>query len=214
MAKSIEHDSRELKFNESSLLLYYRRNTMYFRRYIEDTKHYEWIEGLFRQYKKMKITSRIFSLQEIENILKNKYLAEEIINDHTYLGLIDDPMVNVNNIFKMYKISDFNILNSLYIEEEKKMQRALANEDFIIENDNDLSNISIMQGKLIRIALESEDGKTLSGYTQQGECKKIAAELFVLGATVNKEDIDIKNEWFQEYLEALVLSGYLSEDAD
>ena len=112
----------------------------------------------------------------------------------------------------MYKISDSNILNDLYTDEEKQTQRVLTSEEFIVETENDLLSMNILQGKLLRIALESEDNNTLSGYTQQGECKKIAAELFVLGTTVTKEDINVKDEWFQEYLEALVLAGYISDN--
>lgn len=111
----------------------------------------------------------------------------------------------------MYEISDSNILNSLYNEEERKTQKALANEEFLVETENDLLNINMMQGKLLRIALESEDNNTLSGYTQQGECKKMGAELFVIGSKVTEEDIDVNDVWFQEYLEALVLAGYISD---
>ena len=184
---------------------------MYFRRYVEDDKQLERVNGLFEKFKEFNTTSKAFSMQEIEGIFKNKYLAEEIVNDNTYLGLIDDPMVDVSKIAKMYKISDSNILNDLYTDEEKQTQRVLTSEEFIVETENDLLSMNILQGKLLRIALESEDNNTLSGYTQQGECKKIAAELFVLGTTVTKEDINVKDEWFQEYLEALVLAGYISD---
>ncbi|WP_042479073.1 hypothetical protein [Bacillus ndiopicus] len=182
---------------------------MYFRRYDENDKYLERIKELFEKYKKLSITYKAFTLQEIEEVFKNKYLAKEIVNDHTYFGLIDDLMVDVSNIVKMYEISDSNILNSLYSDEERQTQKALASEDFIVETENDLLSINIMQGKLIRIALESKDNNTLLGYTQQGECKKIAAELFVAGSTITKEDINLEDEWFQEYLEALVLAGYI-----
>jgi len=186
-----------------------RRNIMYFKRYDEDDKQLERINKLFEKFKELNMTSKVFTMQEIEGIFKNKYLAEEIVNDNTYLGLIDDPMVDVSSIVKMYKISDSTILNDLYTDEERQTQRALASEEFIVETEHDLLSMNILQGKLLRIVLESEDNNTLSGYTQQGECKKIAAELFVLGTTVTKEDINVKDEWFQEYLEALVLAGYI-----
>lgn len=184
---------------------------MYFRRYDEDDKHLERVKKLFKKYEELNIASKVFTLRDIKEILENKYLAKEIVNDHTYLGLIDDPMVDVSNIVKMYEISDSNILNSLYNEEERKTQKALANEEFLVETENDLLNINMMQGKLLRIALESEDNNTLSGYTQQGECKKMGAELFVIGSKVTEEDIDVNDVWFQEYLEALVLAGYISD---
>lgn len=159
----------------------------------------------------MNIASKVLRLREIEGVLENKYLAKEIVNDPTYLGLIDDPMVDESKIVKMYEITDSNILNGLYTEEERQTQKVLASEEFLVETENDLLNLYIMQGKLLRIALESEDNNTLSGYTQQGECKKITAELFVLRTTLTKEDINVNDEWFQEYLEALVLAGYIPD---
>ena len=188
-----------------------RRNTMYFRRYDEDDKHLKRVNKLFKGFGDFNKTSKVFTLREIEKVLEDKYLAKEIVNDSTYLGLIDDPNVDESKIVKMYEITDSNILNGLYTEEERQTQRVLASEEFLVETENDLLNINIMQGKLLRIALESEDNNTLSGYTQQGECKKIAAELFVFGTKLTKEDINIKDEWFQEYLEALVLAGFISD---
>lgn len=184
---------------------------MYFRRYDEDDKQLERVSGLFKKFKELDMISKVFTIQEVEELFKKKYLAEEIVNDNTFLGLTDDPMVDVSRIVKMFKISDSNILNVLYTDEERQAQRTLTSEEFIVETENDLLSMNILQGKLLRIALESEDNKTLSGYTQQGECKKIAAELFVLGTTITQEDINIKDEWFQEYLEALVLAGYIPD---
>lgn len=184
---------------------------MYFRRYDEEDKHLERVNKLFEKYKELNMTSKVFTLREIDGVLKNKYLAKEIVNDPTYLGLIDDPMVDESKIVKMYEISDSNILNGLYTEEERQTQRILANEEFLVETENDLLNINMMQGKLFRIALLSEDNNTVSGVTEQGECKKIAAEMYVLASTLNKEDINVKDVWFQEYLEALVLAGYISD---
>lgn len=183
---------------------------MYFRQYDEANKNLERANKLLKKYEELNIINKVFTLREIEEIFENKYLAKEVVNDHTYLGLIDDPMVNVSNIVKMYAITEPNILEGLYTEEERQTQKILASEEFIVETESELLSVKIMEGKLLRIALESKDGNILSGYTQQGECKKIAAELFVVGSTVTKEDIDVKDEWFQEYLETLVLSGYMS----
>lgn len=184
---------------------------MYFRLYEETEKNLERAKKLLKKFEELNIINKEFTLHEIERIFEHKYLAKEIVNDSTYLGLIDDPMVNVSNIVKMYSISEPNILEGLFNEEERQTQKILADEEFIAETENDLLSVKIMEGKLIRIALESTDGNILSGSTQQGECKKIAAELFVVGTKVTKEDIDVKDEWFQEYLEALVLSGYISD---
>ncbi|WP_339173191.1 hypothetical protein MKY51_14140 [Solibacillus sp. FSL R5-0691] len=184
---------------------------MYFRRYEEAEKNLERAKKLLKRFEVLSLINKEFTLNEIEGIFERKYLAKEIENDPTYMGLMNDPMVNVNNIVKMYSISEPNILEGLYTEEERQTQNVLANEEFIAETESELLSVKIMEGKLIRIALESTDGHNLSGFTQQGECKKIAAELFVVGAKVTEEDIDINDAWFQEYLEALVLSGYLSD---
>lgn len=185
---------------------------MYFRRYDEEDKHLKRVDKLFFKFKELEITSKVFTLHEIDEVLKNKYLAKEIVNDPTYLGLIDDPMVDESKIVKMYEISDPNILNGLYTEEERQTQRILANEDYIVETENDLLHINMLQGKLFRIALLSEDNNTVSGVTEQGECKKIAAEMYILASTLNEDDINVKDLWFQEYLEALALAGYILDE--
>ncbi len=183
---------------------------MYFRRYDDDAKHIERMKNLFEKFKELNMLSKVFRLQDVEEILRKKYLANEIVNDRTYLGLIDDPMVDVRNIFKLYEISDSNVLNNLYTDYEIESQIEFASHESIILNESDLQSTNINLGKLIRIALETRDNNILSGYTQQGESIKVAAELFVLAAKVSEEDVNLKDEWFQEYLEALVWAGYIS----
>lgn len=182
---------------------------MYFRRYTNIDKHSDRLIKLLKKYKELKKFSTQFTLNEIDNILKKKYLAREIVNDTTYLGLIDDPMVEVLNIVKLYEITNPKILKNLYTLEEVKIQKEFSSEKYEIEDEQELLWSNIQQGKILRIALESIDKNTVSSYTQQGESKRLAAELFVLSSSLVEEEIDLNDEFFQEYLEALFLAGYL-----
>lgn len=173
---------------------------MYYSRYPTESKkeRIKRINKLFDKYKEIKETLYKHSIPEIESILKDKYLAKEIVDD-TYLGLVNDPMVNVNDIVKMYRIDNPVILNNLFTPEEKDEQRE-ANELFGYDRK-----------QCINIVFESVDGKYISGQTLQGESKIISALLFVLDVEITEEDCDIYDEWFQQYLEALVWAGYITD---
>lgn len=173
---------------------------MYYSKYPNENKNerIKRINKLFEKYKEIKGTFYKHSIVEIGNVLKNKYLAKEIVDD-TYFGLINDPMVNVDNIVKMYRIDEPRILDCLFTPEEKDAQC----------ETNELCGGN--EGQHIHIMFESTDGEYISAQTLQGESKVISALLFVLDTEITDEDCDIYDEWFQQYLEALVWAGYIIE---
>lgn len=148
----------------------------------------------------LKKTMHRHTIVEIDHILKNKYLAREII-DHNYLGLGKDPMVNIEDIVKMYRIDNTQILDSLYTIEEKKENeeiRDFDNPNNFIEHCN--------------IILESNDGRYVSAYTMQGMSKKLTALMFVINAYVKEENCNTSNDWFRNYLLALEWAGYIKSE--
>lgn len=157
---------------------------------------------LFDIYKKnFKKPIHNHTINEIDFILKTKYLAKEIKDDN-YLGLIGDEMVNIDNIVKMYRIDNPNILESLYTEQEKIQQK---------EDDN--MYYPDFVERHINIVLESTDGKYVSGYTTQNAPIRISSLLFILiGTELKDEDCNIDDLWFQDYLASLELAGYIKDE--
>lgn len=171
----------------------------YFRRIEDDEKHMERMKMLFEKFKELNLISKEFTIQEIDEILKTKYHAKEIINDGTYMGLNGDPEVCVEDIVKMYKITDPNVLVSLHTDEEiesireliiykvnnlQKFPNSISDEELdkmreVIESEvNALTIMELdsfgvfkIQNNVIKIALESKDNQSLTGCTLQALCK-------------------------------------------
>ena len=136
---------------------------------------------------------------EVGEFLEHKYLATEI-NDDTFLGLDKDDYVNVNDIVKMYRIDNLEIMNKLYTKEEKDFQAEISE----ISAGNQHKNCC-------NIILESKDGVTISGYTIQGMSIKLTSLMYVVTAEIQNDDVlDLSNPWFADYLSALYLAGYLA----
>lgn len=173
----------------------------YFTHHLTSEELKQKVNSLYNIYiKQLKGTMHKHTVDEIGYILKNKYLANEIIDDN-YLGLDKDPMVNVKNIIKIYRIDNPEIMESLYTEEEKKEHEE-------IEKFDNANNFI----KCCNVILESVDGKYVSGYTMQGMSIRLTALMFVIAADVKEENCNINNNWFKDYLLALEWAGYIVED--
>lgn len=162
-------------------------------------------EEMYRKYKNLNIPLQ-YSIEEISNIYLKKYNAVEI-DKKFFIDLKKDPYVNYSKIVKCFVINDKKILDHLFSKEEKEhhlefrkeISQLYPEEDFVIE-----------EGRLLNIILESDDNNTISSFTLQGKSDKIFYELIVFKGIKN-EDIKLDNINFQEYLQALVQSGYIIE---
>lgn len=141
-------------------------------------------DNIVKRYKESKYYKKTFTIDEIDDYLKER-LGAEIVKDDNFFGLINDPMVNASEIIRLYIIKDPVIVNSLYTEEERKEKQEIA----------DAFNESICSE--IRIALESEDGNHIIGYTLQNGCSKVNNILMSFRCCPEE------NENFHRYLKIL-----------
>ena len=165
-----------------------------------DEKLKLFFEDLFSKYQKGEYEK--FPPPTLENLdifLKERYLAKEV-EDETFFGLNKDPMVNVKDIIKMYRINDPKIMEELYTQEEREFQ--LEIEDEAAENQN---------RNRVQIILESKDNVNISGYTMQGMSLRLSSAMHVFLTALNKEDvkdINTQEEYILDYLASLWWAGF------
>lgn len=152
-----------------------------------------------------------YSINEIEQILKQKYRAVEI-DINTFKE--KDPYYNIENVVKCYKIEDKSILDKLYNEEEKKIQKDYSekyNEKDLSKSKTNLSTLmwkDINEGKLINILLEKKGQNALVDFTIQGLCDKLVAEMTILRG-IDPKDCITGNRIFDNYINCLTKLGYI-----
>lgn len=88
-----------------------------------------------------------------------------------------------------------------------QLNQTEQNTDF---NEQDLFNKEIQEGKLIVIFLASADGTYINYFNLLGHSEMMYNKLTVLMG-LEKEECNIENPLFQEYLQALGAIGYLEE---
>lgn len=178
--------------------------------------------NLIHAYHKLKL-SKQFSISYVDGVLKEKYKAVEV--DVKELGPLfkNDQYADVNKFAKAYFLNDPAILNNLFSQKERQTQKQINvmwkqfEEQGVLKPlsrnapnyDMDKRHLDIASGKLIVIALETDDGEHLSGSKQLGECRKISSELIVYEG-IKPEQCREGNEYFEFYLNALVTAGFLS----
>ncbi|HFT2186685.1 MULTISPECIES: hypothetical protein [Bacillus] len=170
------------------------------------------INKLYEKYKMRNIPNK-FSIDEIDTILKSEYRATEIKKNK--IGSIYlDTNIEFKEIVKCYKIEEKAVLMELFSDAEKKnfaemiqLNQSEQNTDF---NEQDLFNKEIQEGKLIVIFLASADGTYINYFNLLGHSEMMYNKLTVLMG-LEKEECNIENPLFQEYLQALAAIGYLEE---
>ncbi|HWO95917.1 MAG TPA: hypothetical protein VNM45_06220 [Bacillus sp. (in: firmicutes)] len=132
------------------------------------------------KYKELGIPLR-YTLEEIDKILKTKYLAVEV-DKKEFADLKEDPYAHYENIRKCYVIQDKKILERLFTDTEKidlyNMIQFLKTSSNDIQNENEKMWKDVQEGGRINIILESEDNKYISDFTLQGMNGKIMTELY------------------------------------
>jgi hypothetical protein len=170
------------------------------------------MQELFEKYKELKIPNR-FTLKEVENIFKKKYLVIEL-DKKEFGDLEGDIHVNYEKISKCYSIQNEEVLNSLYSTKEKIsvfIMLELLKKEKLSTKDNDNYNADmwreIHEGRRINIILESEN-QYLSNFTIQGMSDKLVNELIVFTG-LDSEKCTLENQEFLYYLQALLKAGYI-----
>lgn len=122
----------------------------------------------------------IHSILDICRYLQSEYNAIEITIDE-FINLSNCVCEDIpDNIVKVYKIEDENVIQSLISKNEKEEilitidhleKNILSGSDYDICYSIYMNQIST--GKLIVITLESDDNINLSGFTMQGSGEKL-----------------------------------------
>ena len=178
-------------------------------------------KNLIHAYNKLRLPKQ-FSISYVDEILKEKYKAIAVDVKELESLFKNDQYVDVNKLAKAYFLNDLAILNDLFSSKERQTQKQISvmwkefEEQGVLkpldtnapDYDMDKRNLDIASGKLIVIALETEDGEHLSGSKQLGECRKISSELIVYEG-IKPEQCREGNEYFEFYLNALVTAGFI-----
>lgn len=170
------------------------------------------IKKLYESFRKKNIKTK-YSLAEIDTILKEKYSANQIeIKQFKKL----DPNFNYKQVYKIYSITDPNILSKVFTDEELKMHEEEKSynqsnpEDWSLYSKKEIPIVKMWQdieeGRRINIIIKSIDKRTMHEFSIQGESELLVMELTVL-LGVDEKDLHIENEDFQYFLEALSYTG-------
>lgn len=164
-----------------------------------------------KKYKQLNFPK--FNLNQIDNILKNKYNAEEV-DVQLFPELQNDPYFNSSHVTKCYAIHDPEVLKNLFSEEEKKDHLEFMRLNGVLNKKVDHSVVedrlhAIGQGSLLYIFFQSPDGTYLGSFlSTHGQCEKISHELIVFKG-IDPENCVIGNVDYKLYLFSLVKAGYL-----
>ncbi len=148
------------------------------------------------------------SLFEVEETLQNKFKASE--EDPIYVAdLAKDPYADFEHFYKCYIIADPTILESIFTSEEKEIQASMYKANAIAPDDPfQRAWVDIQQGRMLRIAVMSSDGQTMTSFTQQGLSERLLYTLIMLKG-IDPSYAQLGNPAYEYYLQALHKAGYL-----
>ncbi len=149
-----------------------------------------------------------YSLFEVEETLQNTFKASE--EDPIYVAdLAQDPHAEFEHFYKCYIITDPTILESIFTSEEKEIQTSMYKANAVIPDDPlRRAWIDIQQGRMLRIAVMSSDGQTMTSFTQQGLSERLLYTLVALKG-MEPAHVQLGDSIYEHYLQALHKAGYL-----
>lgn len=170
-------------------------------------------EELYRVFKEKNLPIS-YGSEQVLNYLINTLNAQNLTIKE-FLKL--DPHIKKNGLWKVLVINNPEILNNLFNQYEKKehdlqkkelIETPINLEDYPIEDHASLKMwFNIETGKRLNILLyKSFFSNKITGYTLQGECKKVLMELDVL---MGVDTMDLEDEEFVKYLNLLYELGKL-----
>ncbi|MCL1934895.1 MAG: hypothetical protein FWF57_00725 [Defluviitaleaceae bacterium] len=135
----------------------------------------------------------------IDEYMKKELLAEEFM-DITFNNINKDKYIRTEEIVKMYRVNNSNVLKNLRTWMEK-IHYIPGIEEILRTEQKDY----------LFLFLGSKDGINVSGYTITGLSEKFKAIVNVLLSTPPKPDeiFDLNDEVDTHYLTSLFLAGYL-----
>jgi len=158
-------------------------------------------KALYEAYKKglKKPLPKDNTIPSIDKYMKKELLAKEFM-DRTFEGIHKDEYIRVKEIVKMYRVCNADILDSLYIPQEKIHDVAFKENVMKTARKNHLILI-----------LESKNGITVSGYTIMGYSEKFNAVInsILSRPSIAPEELDLNNEVDMHYLKSLWVAGFL-----
>lgn len=181
-------------------------------------------EGLILDYDYIKLANKLKNLrlppptkEFIEHILMKKFKAVEIplysIHPDDYKN---DEEVDETKIYKLFTITNPEILDKICNEEEKEMfeeERYDHTEVDVPHDEITYNNLIIEHNKGYRksVVLESEDGIHVSNAKVYGLSEYLTTYLVALIGLPEREMIlyDVNNRGFQFYLECLKKHNFI-----
>ncbi len=149
-----------------------------------------------------------YSLADVDEVLNHTFQANE--EDPIYVAdLAHDPYAGFEHFYKCYTITEPTILESLFTLEEKEIQASMYQADNAAPEDKfQRAWVDIQQGRMLRIAIMSSDGQTMTSFTQQGISEQLLYTLVALKG-IDPAQAQPGNPVYAHYLQALQKAGYL-----
>ncbi|MDG4658550.1 hypothetical protein P6P90_16760 [Ectobacillus antri] len=171
------------------------------------------IEELYKKYLKLSIPNK-YLLSDVEDILINEYLAKSL--DKKEMDFLVD-LQEINKYDKCFIIDKDEILNNLFTEQEKREFVSLKelNKQFPLDPDkstkSEVEYTRIQEGEYLVIFLGVDSEDYLKDIKLIGNSEKLFDRLIVLMG-IDKEDCNLENREFHDYLRSLSNLGYLKSD--
>ncbi|ANA79084.1 hypothetical protein PVOR_27540 [Paenibacillus vortex V453] len=150
------------------------------------------IQKLYDKYMTLDIPNP-FNLEQIDQILKDKYFAVETDLEN-FSGLRFDPYENFDEAVKAYSFRDKRGIKELFKLNSEEYDESL-----------------VPNG--INLTVNSKDNMYISGGTEIGGSNLLSIETAIFFG-IDKEEMTLGNERFEDYLVALYLAGYIQFEND
>ncbi len=170
-------------------------------------------EELYKKFKKQKLrtTSKVF----VEKLLMKKFSAIEIplfsIHPEDYKN---DDEIDENKIYKLFTITNPEILNKVINKEEQLMNSndRIDNMSYNISDEEITYNTLIDEhnkGYRLSVVLESNDDLNVSNFKIYGLSEYLNTYLIALIGLNNMEIGNLDDEEFKYYLECLAIHNFI-----
>lgn len=168
------------------------------------------IEELYKKYLKRSIPNK-FLLSDVEDVLINEYLSKSLDKKEMRF-LVDPKEFDLYN--KCYIIDSVEILHNLFTVQEKNEFISLKelNKQYTLDSSEttkeEFEYTLIQEGEYLVIFLGIDSDGYIKDFKTVGNSERLFHRLVVLMG-IEKEDCNLENRDFHDYLEALSNLGYL-----
>ncbi|MFS0766008.1 hypothetical protein [Peribacillus phoenicis] len=168
------------------------------------------IEKLYKKYLNRSIPNK-FLFSDVENVLINEYLSKSL--DKKEMAFLVEPK-ELDFYNKCYIINNVEILHNLFTDQEKSDFRSLKElfKQYTLDpsetTNAEIEYTLIQEGEYLVIFLGVDSDGYIKDFKTIGNSERLFHRLVVLMG-IEKEDCNLENRDFHDYLEALSNLGYL-----